>query len=122
MLPTIDEFRADHELCMKQVHRAVILAIGSLGVFLVLGIAARSATSPFFGAVPAEFVPATCVALGLPLMLFGFWRADQYQKHYPNLHCRHCNKPLLQSARIVIASRNCPSCGRQVLSPLEEVD
>jgi hypothetical protein len=122
MLPTIEEFRVDHELCTKQIRRAVIWAIGSLGVFLVLGIAARNAVSPSLGAVAAEFVPAACVALGVPLMLFGFWRADQYQKHYPNLHCRHCNKPLLQSARIVIASRNCPSCGRQVLSPLEEVD
>ena len=117
MLPTIDEFRADHDQCSQRTLRTLVASIGSLLVFLLLGIAARNVSSAYVGPVATEFLPVACVLVGIPLMLFGFWRADQHQKKFPNLRCRHCAKPLMQSARIVIASRNCPHCGRQVLTP-----
>jgi hypothetical protein len=115
MLPSIDEFRSDVERCARRVGWTVAISIGGMFLFLVLAVLAGQIAEDSLGPVPSKFLPPACFLVGLPLMLWGFWRADQHAKRFATLTCRHCAKPLLQSSRIVIASRNCPYCGRPVI-------
>jgi len=95
----------------------MILSIGGMILFATL---ATLSTKQYFGnslgPVFSKLLPATFYLVGLPLMLFGFRQADQHYRQFPNLACRHCGKPLHQSSHIVIASRNCPQCGLQIVA------
>jgi hypothetical protein len=92
------------------------LGIGGMFIILLLSVGATELTEETLGPVLSKFLPAAFFVLGVPVMLFGFWRADQQHKRFATLTCPHCAKPLVQSSRIVIASRNCPFCGRQVVA------
>jgi hypothetical protein len=119
MLPTIDEFRADAERCKSGVQRRVMLSIGSLMALILLSVAARALLRDAVGSA-AEFLPAAVFVAGVPLMLYGFWRADRYAARFATLACPHCAATLATSSGIVIASRNCPSCGKRVIDVGED--
>jgi hypothetical protein len=116
VLPSIDLFRSEVQQCTRRVQRTLCLSIGAMVLALILSIAASKLSTDWLGPVASRFVPAGAFLIGLPLMLFGFWRADQQIKSFAALHCTGCGKPLLQSAGIVIASKNCPHCGRPALA------
>jgi predicted RNA-binding Zn-ribbon protein involved in translation (DUF1610 family) len=119
VLPSIEQFRSDVERCSRRIVQTVSVAVGSMLVFLLLSLGASKLSEESLGPVLSKFLPAAFFLIGLPLMLFGFWRADQLYKKFAMLTCQHCGKSLVQSSRIVIASRNCPHCGRQVVAAPE---
>ena len=53
--------------------------------------------------------------IGFPLMLIGFRKADVTYKEFSDLVCQHCQGGLYQSKSVIIATGNCPSCGRRVV-------
>ena len=120
MLPTIDEFRSDHERCSRRIARTFFISIGGMFAFVLLSLGASELFEAEIGPTLSKFLPGGLFAIGVPFMLFGFWWADQHHKKFPNLCCRHCGKSLVQSSGIVIASRNCPHCGRQVVAAPDE--
>jgi len=60
--------------------------------------------------------PIVIFAIGFPIMLLGFYHADRTYLRFPNLICPHCQGNLSRAKHVIIATGNCPSCGRRVLS------
>lgn len=59
--------------------------------------------------------PTVMFFVGFPLMLLGFYHADRTYLNYPHLICPHCQGNLSRARSVIIATGNCPSCGRRVL-------
>jgi hypothetical protein len=60
--------------------------------------------------------PVVMFFVGFPLMLLGFYHADRTYLKYPQLICPYCQGNLSRSRSVIIATGNCPSCGRRVLA------
>jgi hypothetical protein len=60
--------------------------------------------------------PIIIFAFGLPVMLYCFMRIDRLYRKFPSLVCPHCGGNLTQNKAVIIATGNCTSCGRRVLT------
>lgn len=89
----------------------MFLAIAAMFAVLLIGFPIGSFVSPTY----QPFVGPCCVMIGFPLMLIGFRKADVTYKEFSDLVCQHCQGGLYQSKSVIIATGNCPSCGRRVV-------
>lgn len=120
MLPSIDEFKAEAKACRRRAGRIVLFVVfGVLVVLVISAVVIPNNRERRPGQEWIAFVPAAVVLIVVPGMLYGFWRADQYYKNYPRLRCPYCGESLVNLHHTVIASQNCPHCGRQVLRRVE---
>ena len=56
------------------------------------------------------------IAVALPLLVLAFAYANRAYRRYPTLVCSHCQGNLSHRTQfVVIASGNCPHCGRRAL-------
>ncbi len=60
--------------------------------------------------------PIIIFMIGTPLMLYGFYRLDRLYRRFPSLICPHCKGTLAKARSVIVATGNCPHCGRQVLT------
>ena len=108
----IHEFNHEYKLCQRLM---VIRAACSVAVlFAAMGIAVL--TRRLFGDSASLIVPLIMFGVGLPLMLTGFYYADRTFRKFPRLICSNCDGSLYRSKSVVVATGNCPTCGRRVLS------
>jgi len=89
----------------------MICAISAIFVALGIGGAIRW----YVDAIGSVATPIVVCFIGLPLMIFGIWRAGKTYRGFPNLLCRYCSHSLARAKATVIATGNCPNCGRRVL-------
>jgi hypothetical protein len=108
----IDQYKRELRLCQKRMIWQMFAAIGVMFAVLLVGLPIR----PFLDPLYQPFLGPTCVLLGLPMMLVGFRAADVAFRKFPKLICPHCEGGLHQSKSVVIATGNCPGCGRRVLA------
>ena len=121
-IPSIAEFKQAAQKCQRRINRSIIVALGMVFGFILLGGAFRSVGIAKLGQTWGEFVPAGIFLLGVPCFVYGLWRADQHSKDFPELWCPHCDKSLANLPHHVIASHNCPHCGLQVVqTPSKDV-
>jgi DNA-directed RNA polymerase subunit RPC12/RpoP len=116
---TIDEFNEATSqfqrrmLWMFLLGALAVLLLGSLTSWVVqtsrLWLTVNfggPATEIIVGLVPVPFVLAWFAVLFI-------W--DRRAARDPRLRCPYCAKRLDESRRLVVATRNCPHCGRKVL-------
>jgi 4-amino-4-deoxy-L-arabinose transferase-like glycosyltransferase len=109
---TIDQYTAEIARCQRQLIWRMVIAIAP--VFLAFGIAG---IVRYNNPDLADFVgPILVFAVGLPMMLCGFVYADRTHKSFPMLLCPHCDGNLSRSKSVIIATGNCPNCGRRILT------
>ena len=108
---TIEEYLQVLRKHDHQMARRVVYSVTGIFVFLAIAGALR-ACAPLLADICA---PILIFLIGLPLMLFGFRRADLTYRCFSNLICPHCDQSLARSKSVVIATGNCPNCGRRVL-------
>lgn len=95
-------------------HAMTIRMIGAISlIFIALGIG--GAIRWYDDAIGSVATPIVVCFIGLPLMIFGIWRVGQTYKRFPTLLCRCCSHSLARAKATVIATGNCPNCGRRVL-------
>lgn len=119
MLLSIEEFRGEVERRQRDRMRSQIPAGAAALGALILWL-----TAPFVqnwwgqkAAVWLVWPMLFLFAAAFVLLFVGVTRADRAIKQRTVLHCDHCRGALHTEAmkEIVIASRHCPTCGRQVL-------
>ena len=109
---TIVEYKA--ETARFQRFQMTRLATGIAALFVTMAIAG---VVRYNDPVLADILaPVIVFVIGLPVMLFFLWTADRGYRKYPALVCGHCEGNLYQSKSVVIATGNCPHCGRRVLA------
>ena len=87
------------------------LSIAALFSTLLLGFACRALFAP----VAQAIVGPVSFAIGFPLLLFGFHLTDRTYREFLKLICPYCDHSLFNSKSVIIATGNCPACGRRVL-------
>ncbi len=108
----LSEFRvASEEINNRTRTRAISSIVAMFSIFLVV-FATVNPAIPFLhdSTRPLFFFGATAMVVGLCVTLFTREVKDQH-----SLVCPHCAKPLSQSRDIVIATGNCPHCGRRII-------
>jgi hypothetical protein len=105
-------------------HRRMVVAAGAsvAGVFACLGLAGllRLALDRFLtehlGSMGAEAFLALFPVAAVPVFLTGMWLGYRRGRQDQRLLCPHCGILLVESRRLVVATRNCVQCGRRVLA------
>ncbi len=108
----LDEFKAEVARHDTTIMKRMVLSISVM--FAALAVAGILGSLEIKGA--AFIGPAVVFLLGAPLMLYGFQRVDRAYRKFPALICPHCQGSLARSKPIVIATGNCPHCGREVVT------
>lgn len=108
----INEYKSQVE---RHEHAKTIVAVVAISaIFVPLGI---SVAVRMVNEMLAYFVaPVSLLVFGFPLMLYGFWRLDRLYKRFPMLVCVRCKGSIARASSTVIATGNCPNCGRRVLT------
>lgn len=96
----------DHAMAVRMV-----CAISAILIALGIGGAIRW----YDETVGSVVAPIVVFFIGLPAMIFGIWRVDQTYRRFPALVCHCCSCSLARAKATVIATGNCPNCGRKVL-------
>jgi len=103
----------------KRSMRACLLPLG-IGLILIIAYAPFSRKTEAwlaskFGATQADWLSTAPYAL-VTLLAFGalIILARRVDRQF-GIACVHCKKPLINFRYIVIASRNCPHCGKCVI-------
>lgn len=114
-LLTVEEVNA---AAARYNRHGVILATGTFAAMLIgFGIAFA-----FIGAFRALVEQLGAVAGILPLLpavafcFAGIWWSQQAANADASAKCPHCGKLLVRYRSIVIATRNCPDCGRRAIA------
>lgn len=108
---TIAEYLDAWKLCQRLVMRRVVGSVAT--IFGAMGVAG---IVRLYNPLLADIVaPLIMFAVGVPLMLYGFSQADRAYRKFPGLVCPHCGGNLSRAKSVVIATGNCPHCGRRVL-------
>ena len=115
----VEEF---NQCAVRYTKRSLIACLTPLGILLVL----VSAYAPFsrkfeawlaskFGATQADLLATAPYAL-VTILAFGalIVFARRVDRQF-GIACAHCKKPLINFRHVVIASRNCPYCGKRVI-------
>ena len=59
--------------------------------------------------------PIVIFLIGAPLMIYGFRWAERTYRRFSCLICPRCDGTIARPRATVIATGNCPNCGRKVL-------
>lgn len=109
---TITEFNRELAQFQRRLSWRFFFAIAPL--FIAFGIAGIVRSyNPELADIAA---PIIVFAIGVPIMLLGFVYADRTYKKHPALMCPYCDRTLSRAKSIVVATGNCPNCGRRVLT------
>ncbi len=109
---TIDDYKAQVALHDKAIVKGMV---GSLSVMFV-SLGAAGLVRYYDDGIADLVAPVIIFLVGFPLMLYGFTRVDRTYRRFPTLICPHCEGTLARPKATVIATGNCPSCGRRVLA------
>ncbi|MEM0924967.1 MAG: hypothetical protein AAGJ83_02925 [Planctomycetota bacterium] len=108
---TIEEYKAE----VKRHDTATFLRmLASIAILFVFGAAV--AIIRFFDDTLGTVLAPIFMCVGFPLMFLGFRQADRTYRGFPALICRHCDGSIARNSATVIATGNCPNCGRRVLA------
>lgn len=121
MLRTIEEYREQAAQLNRRSSRELMVGFSTTLVlaFMVAGATKWFETGSGQGLGLLLF-PLTAVACGP--MLLAVWRTEHPGKRFPALKCPHCGGAFIpRGHRIVIATRHCTRCGRQMVRFAEEV-
>lgn len=108
---TVIEYKTQVKMHEHAMAIGALFPIAAIFVPLVVALTVRM----FNESVASFLAPGFLLVLGLPLLLYGFWRVDRMYKRFPILICVHCSGSLARAKSTVIATGNCPNCGRRVL-------
>ena len=108
----VDQYKNEHRACQKRIIWRFFSAVAVMMAILALCIPIRYMVDPFY----EPFIGPCCVLTAFPLLIIGIRSADNAYRAFPNLACRHCGIGLFQSKSVIIATGNCPGCGRRVLN------
>ena len=108
---TVDEYNTEYARCQRSMIWRMVCSIAIIFASLALANGVR-----YFGGDLADILaPAIVFAVGFPIMLFGFYLVDRTYRKFPALICPHCGGSLSRAKSVIVATGNCPSCGRRVL-------
>ncbi len=118
---TIDKFNQ----AASEYQRSVFIALG-LGTFasiltvgacswLVRVLTLRTFYTEHFGEPASEILLGLTPFPAIPVLLAFIWYGERRASADPRIRCPHCEKVVSQMRAIVVATRNCPYCGRTVL-------
>ncbi|GEM_PF-6339177 len=108
----VAEYNTEVGRCQRQLSWRMACAIAPMFAALsVAGIVRYN--NPGLADILA---PIIMFAIGFPIMLLGFVRADRTYRNFPALVCPHCDGNLSRMKSVIIATGNCPNCGRRVLN------
>ena len=108
----IDEYKSELQ---RHDTATIVRLVASLGiVFAFLAIA--GAIRYYDDALADILAPILIFMIGAPLMIYGFTRVDRTYRRFPLLICPHCDGTIARPRSTVIATGNCPNCGRSVLT------
>ncbi len=108
----IDEFKSHARSCQStQIFRLVVLLVPFFMVLAVCKLAVVKSDD-----IWTKFIPAIVLVLFVPGLVCGAKWVENACRSIAGMLCPNCSKPLTQSKSIVIATGNCPNCGRRVLN------
>lgn len=108
---TVTEYNAECARCQRRLGWRMVFAI----VAILVAIGAANVVRLFDPSLADIVAPIVMLLVGFPTMLFGFYHADRTYLKFPLLICPHCEGNLSRAKSVIIATGNCPSCGRRVL-------
>jgi nitrate reductase gamma subunit len=117
---SIEEFNAASKAHTRRLVIAMAVSIaGTFACFGVTGLVREFFLYPDRSDFVAEIVLMAIMLVGVLVFLGGTWIG--YRRGYRDvrLHCPHCHTMLFERRHLVIATRNCYSCGRRVLAEPE---
>ena len=109
---TIDEYKSE---VRRHDTATVIRMVASVSVmFAFLGV---SGAIRFYDDALADILaPIVIFFIGAPLLIYGFRCVDRTYRRFPSLICPRCDGTIARPKTTVIATGNCPNCGRNVLA------
>jgi hypothetical protein len=126
---SIDEYRKTRDHFMKCLS---VWALGVIAAGIGTGLIAVALGRLFhvserytalFGAEKAAILESMHPMVGMAVVLAGSFVMHSMTKkarRHSRLFCPHCTNPIVYYPSLVIATRNCPWCGRRVLAEPEE--
>lgn len=116
---TIEQFNNATSRYTKRMLRLAIATSATVFGCLAIVIPFRDSIRGFYVAqfdeVAAELLLGMTPFPIVLVMLVGICLVERHSKRDEDLHCPHCRKRLSQIQHLVIATRNCGFCGKQVL-------
>jgi hypothetical protein len=107
----VADYNAEFARCQRRMVWRMVYSIAIIFVALALANGVR-----YLGGDLADILaPIIIFAVGFPIMLLGFYHVDRTYRKFPALMCPHCDGNLSRARSVIIATGNCPSCGRRVL-------
>ncbi|MDV6030210.1 MAG: hypothetical protein F9B45_08900 [Phycisphaera sp. RhM] len=109
---TVDEYKAEvrqHDIA------TVVRMVASLAIIFA-ALAVAGVIRYYDDALADVLAPIVIFTIGTPLMIYGFTRVDRTYRRFPALICPHCDGTIARPKSTVIATGNCPNCGRNVLA------
>ena len=109
---TVAEYTSECARCQRKLMWRMAGAIAA--IFVAIGVA--NLVRLFDPDLAGIVTPIVMCLVGFPVMLLGFYRADRTHLKFPLLVGPHCDGNLSRAKSVIIATGNCPSCGRRVLT------
>jgi hypothetical protein len=109
---TIDEYKAEVAHHDTATVVRTIVSVSIMFVAVAIAVAIRN----YDDELADILAPIVMFLIGAPLMIYGFRCADRAYRRFPSLICPHCDGTLARPKATVIATGNCPNCGRNVLN------
>lgn len=109
---TIDQYKS----VLRQHDTAIVVRMVASLAIIFSSLAIAVAIRTFDDALADILAPIVIFMIGTPLMIYGFARADRVYRKFPTLICAHCAGSIARPKSTVIATGNCPNCGRKVLA------
>jgi len=127
---TVEEFNQS----ASEYQRRILAVIGlaafacfgcfaiSLWIFDVLGQQAIKALYvKYLGNIGSEILLGLTPLPAVLILFACIWYGERRVSADPRIRCPHCDKVLAPMRHLVVATRNCPFCGRKVLQePLQQ--
>lgn len=108
---TVEDYKEELKRHQASVAKMLVKAISALAVSLIVAGYIRWKD----GDLADTLALVVIFLIGGPLMIYGIYRCDQVYRAFPMLICQNCNENLASASSTVIATGNCPNCGRRVL-------
>jgi endogenous inhibitor of DNA gyrase (YacG/DUF329 family) len=121
---TIDEFKASASRYSRGMAWALLGSV--LAVIAFLGLVAmfrdplRDIYTRTFGGPGAEILVGLSPFPAVLILIGSLWYAERRLLRDVRLKCPSCGKQIVGMRHLVIATRNCPHCGRRVLQEPDE--
>jgi hypothetical protein len=109
---TVDEYKSE---VRRHDTATIIRMVASVSVIFA-SLAVAGAIRFYDDALADILAPIVIFLIGTPLMIYGCRCVDRTYRKFPSLICPHCDGTIARPKTTVIATGNCPNCGRNVLS------